>query len=113
VATVELTDANIEEVLSANDKVVIDVWADWCPPCKRFGPIFESVSDQYEDVLFAKVNADQNPGILNLFQIYSIPTILVVSGPNVLFRRAGILSEDSLKFTIDGLLYPSQGGGEQ
>jgi thioredoxin 1 len=75
---------------------IYDVWAEWCPPCKKFGPIFESVSMKFPEVEFVKINADSEEGfaILNKYRINSIPTILIVDeNEHVIFAHAGILSE--------------------
>jgi len=82
---------------------VFDIWAEWCPPCKRFAPIFESVAQKFPDVQFIKVDADSQIGfeILNEFRISSIPTILVVNDENqVIFQHAGILSEPNLELLV-------------
>lgn len=72
---------------------VFDVWAEWCPPCKAFGPIFERVANKFPDVEFVKINADENFQFLNEFEIRSIPTILFVDSGRVVFRQTGILPE--------------------
>ena len=72
---------------------VFDVWAEWCPPCKAFGPIFERVSKKFPDVEFVKINADEEFEFLKEFQIQSIPTILFVDSGKVVFRQTGILPE--------------------
>ena len=75
-AYVELTKENFEEIITGNDTVIIDFWAEWCGPCKAFGPVFEKVSDDYPDVVFAKVNTELEQEIAGWFQIMSIPTLM-------------------------------------
>lgn len=79
---------------------IFDVWAEWCPPCKKFGPIFEKVAKEFPDIEFVKVDADTENGseFLNLYGIRGIPTILLLDNENsVLFQHAGILSEANLR----------------
>jgi len=79
---------------------IFDVWAEWCPPCKKFGPVFDRVSKEFPDVEFVKVNADSEEGsdFLNLYGIRGIPTILLFdSQENIVFQHAGILPEGSLR----------------
>lgn len=82
---------------------IFDVWADWCPPCKKFGPIFESVSKNFPDVQFIKIDADSLFGseFLDKYSIRSIPTILILDEKNnPVFQHAGILSEANLELLV-------------
>jgi thioredoxin 1 len=72
---VELTKENFEEVITNNDTVVVDYWADWCGPCKSFGPIFEKVSEGFPNAVFAKVDTEKEQEIASWFNIRSIPTL--------------------------------------
>src|SRR5215204_3712060 len=74
-ATVELTKDNFEDVVTGNDIVVVDFWAPWCGPCKGFAPVFEAASEKHPDVVFAKVNTDEQQELAGHFAIRSIPTI--------------------------------------
>lgn len=84
--------------------IVFDVWAEWCAPCKKFGPIFEKVANEFPEVEFQKINADENPQFLENFGIRGIPTILVVSRQGeILHQHAGILSEAKFRDLVAGL----------
>lgn len=96
-ASVEMTDTNINDLVAKNDFMVIDVWATWCAPCTKFTPIFEKVSEDFPDILFAKVEADENPLILQFFKVQSIPTILVVKDKDLRFQHRGFLNEQFLR----------------
>lgn len=100
-AILEVTDSTFEQTLAEHDTVIIDFWAPWCGPCKSFGPIFEKTSEEYPDVLFAKVNTDENPGLAGHFGIRSIPTLAVLRDRILLFAQPGALPESVLKQVVD------------
>jgi thioredoxin len=78
--------------------IVYDVWAEWCPPCKKFSPVFEKIKGEFPDIEFVKIEADSNAEFLNHYAIRSIPTILITDdGDSVLFQHAGILSEANFR----------------
>ncbi|WP_210590961.1 thioredoxin [Streptomyces sp. GESEQ-35] len=94
--TIELTPDNFNEVISGNDFVVIDFWAEWCGPCRKFGPVFEQVSDKHEGVVFAKVDTEAQRELAQAFEIISIPTLMLVRDQIAIFRQAGALPEAGL-----------------
>jgi thioredoxin 1 len=100
VAYVELTKENFEEIITGNDTVIIDFWAEWCGPCKAFGPVFEKVSDDYPDVVFAKVNTELEQEIAGWFQIRSIPTLMAFREQIIVFSQPGALPEGALRDVI-------------
>lgn len=95
-ATIELTQENFDKTIAENGIVIIDFWAPWCGPCKSFGPIFEKVSEQYPDIVFAKVNTEEEQGLAGQFQIRSIPTTMILKEQILVFNQAGALPEESL-----------------
>jgi len=96
-ATVELTHDNFEKTVSDNPIVIVDFWAPWCGPCRGFAPIFEKASDAHPDVVFAKVNTDEQQELAGSFQIRSIPTLMVFREQVVLFQQAGALPAVALE----------------
>ncbi len=96
-ATIELNEQNLEKTIVENDIVIIDFWAEWCGPCKSFSPIYEEVSEKYPDIVFAKVNTEQEQAIAAHFQIRSIPTLMVFREQIVLFSEAGMLPASALE----------------
>ena len=70
-ATVELTKDNFKDAITGNDIIIVDFWASWCGPCKSFAPIYEKVSDNHEDIVFAKVNTEDEQELAASFQIRS------------------------------------------
>jgi len=97
---VELTKENFEEVVTSNDIVVVDYWADWCGPCKSFGPIFEKVSEDFPDAVFAKVDTQNEQEIAAFFQIRSIPTLMIFREKVVVFSQPGALPEGALRDVV-------------
>ena len=91
-----------EEVLESNVPVVIDFFAEWCGPCKMFGPIFESVAEDYEDkVKFVKVNIDESPEIAEKYFVMSIPTLKFIDNAEVKGSFVGAMSPDELEEWVD------------
>ena len=99
-AYVELTKENFEEVITSNDIVVVDYWADWCGPCKSFGPVFEKVSEDFPDAVFAKVDTQNQQEIASWFQIRSIPTLMIFREKVVVFSQPGALPEGALRDVV-------------
>lgn len=96
-STVELDHTNFEETINNNDIVVVDFWAPWCGPCKSFGPIYEAVSDEIDDVVFAKVNTEDQQELAAHFQIRSIPTLMMFREQIVIFSQPGMVPAEGLK----------------
>jgi thioredoxin len=100
-ATITLTADNFKETINNNDIVIIDFWAEWCGPCKSFGPTFEAASDKYPDIAFAKVNTEEEREMAAGFNIRSIPTLMVFREQVILYAEAGALPASALDQLID------------
>lgn len=100
-AVVELTDQNFEDTITNNDFVIVDYWAPWCGPCRSFAPTYERVSEEHDNIVFAKVNTEEEQGIASNFQIRSIPTLMIFREKVIIFSQAGALPESGLKELIE------------
>ena len=99
-ATIDLTKANFEETITNNDMIIIDFWAPWCGPCRSFKPIFEDTSEKYPNVVFAKVNTDDERELAGSFQIKSIPTLMIFREQIIIFSQAGSLPASAFEEVI-------------
>ena len=91
-----LTSENFNEKVSANEIVILDFWAPWCGPCRQFAPIFEKVAQEYPDILFGKVNTEEEEQLAAYFQIKSIPTVAIMREGIIVFMQPGLLPEEGL-----------------
>ena len=99
-ATVTLTQENFEQTVSAGGIILVDFWATWCGPCRQFGPIFEEASEKYPDIVFGKIDTDDQQQLAMAAQITSIPTLMVFRDGIVVFRQSGALPLSALEDLI-------------
>ena len=95
-ATVDLSLETLESTIEDNEIVLIDFWADWCGPCKMFAPTYVKVSEQYTNIVFAKVDTEEHQQLAAQFQIRSIPTLVAFKDQVGIFSQPGALPEDAL-----------------
>ena len=99
-ATIDLTNENFEKTVNDNPMVIVDFWAPWCGPCRGFAPVYEQASDAHPDVVFAKVNTDEQQELAGSFGIRSIPMLMVFREKVILFQQAGALPGSALEQVI-------------
>jgi thioredoxin len=100
-ATIELTKENLDSTIENNAIVVIDFWAEWCGPCKMFGPVFKAASDKYTDIVFASCNTEQQQEVAGAFGIRSIPTLAVFREKVLIFMQPGALPAAALDEIVE------------
>jgi len=100
-ATVDLTHENFISAINDNDIVLVDFWATWCGPCRQFAPVFETMSESHPDVVFAKVNTEEQQQLAAQFQIRSIPTLMVFREQIIVFSQPGALPPAGLQSVIE------------
>ena len=102
-ATTELTGSTIGPTIKDNGIVLIDFWAEWCGPCKRFGPVFEESSENHPDIVHAKVDTEAEQELAAELQIFSIPTLMGFRDGILVFNQAGALPAPALAQVVDAI----------
>lgn len=100
-STRELSAENFEQTVESNDIVLVDWWAPWCGPCRVFGPVFEKASEKHADIVFGKINTDDQKDLAQTFNIRSIPTLFIFREKVLLFAEAGSLPASALDQVIE------------
>jgi thioredoxin 1 len=100
-ATIQVTAQNFEQTVKSGGIVLLDWWAPWCGPCRAFGPIFERVAAANPDIVFGKVNTEEQPELAGAFNVSSIPTLMVIKDSALIFSQPGMLPEKALTSLIE------------
>jgi thioredoxin 1 len=98
---ITVTKENFDEVISNNELVLLDFWAEWCEPCHAFSKICEQVAPQNPDVIFGKINSEEQIELAHEFNVRSIPMILLLRRKIALFSEAGLLPATALQDLIN------------
>jgi len=100
-ATLELNADNFQDTITGNATVIIDFWAPWCGPCRQFAPTFEAASEKRPDIIFAKVNTEEQQQIAASFNIRSIPTLMVFRDQIIIYSEAGSMPASAFDNLIE------------
>jgi thioredoxin 1 len=102
-ATLDITEPIFAETIENNGLVLLDFWAEWCGPCRAYAPVYERVSEEYPDVVFGKIDTEDQQGLAGMFGIRSIPTTIAFKEGIGVFMQPGALPEDALRDLIGKL----------
>ena len=101
----EVNESNFKEFTGEKDRlVVLDFWAEWCGPCRMLAPVLEEIGTEYPEVVFGKVNVDEEAGLAQMFGIVSIPTLVFRKNGKIIKKSVGYLDADGLRAVLDGLI---------
>ena len=100
-ATIDLNEENFESTVNGSPIVLVDFWAPWCGPCKSFAPVYEAASEKFGEIVFAKVNTEEQQGLAGYFNIRSIPALMVFRDNIIIFSEAGALPASGLEMLIE------------
>ncbi len=100
-AIVNVSKDTFSSTISENETVLVDFWAPWCGPCRQFAPVFESMSEEHPDVVFAKVNTEEEQELAGHFNIRSIPTLMAFRQQIIVFVQPGALPPAGLATVIE------------
>ena len=96
-ATLEITEPMFAETVENNPLVILDFWAEWCGPCRAYGPVYERVSEEFPDVVFGKIDTEDQQALAGMFNIRSIPTTIAFKEGIGVFMQPGALPEQALR----------------
>lgn len=97
-ATGNVTDSNFDsDVLQSGGTVLVDFWAEWCPPCKALGPKLEELSEELPNVKILKLNVDENREMPAKYGVRGIPTMIIFKGGKLVEQVTGNLAKDKIK----------------
>lgn len=102
-ATLDISEPTFAETIENNPLVILDFWAEWCGPCKAYGPVYERVSEEFPDVVFGKIDTEEQQALAGMFGIRSIPTTIAFKEGIGVFMQPGALPEAALRDLVQQL----------
>ncbi len=100
-ATIIVTESNLEEIKASDKTVLLDFYADWCVPCKRLGPVLEDISEENPDIIVGKINVEDEPDIAEEFGIMSVPTLIVLKYGDEADKAVGFRTKAQILDLLD------------
>lgn len=100
---VDLTNSTFDDEIEKHALAIFDFWAPWCGPCKAFAPLFEAAARVHPDILFARINVEEEPVLAKQFEIFSVPTLIAVKNGTIVYARPGALSDHKLAALVSDL----------
>lgn len=101
-SSIAITADTLNDTIDQNDIVLLDFWAEWCGPCRAFGPVFEKAAEANSDIVFGKIDTEVERELAAGFRITSIPTLMVFRGGIIVFSQPGALNAAQLDQVIAG-----------
>ncbi len=98
---IKITDENFDKLIQEHENVVVDFWATWCGPCKMMEPVYEELAREYDNVLFGKVNTENNPQTTSKFGIQAIPAFIFIKNGQPVNQINGAVQKDQMKDKIE------------
>lgn len=99
-AIASVTDASFQEAAESAETVLVDFWAEWCPPCHRIAPVLEDLAQEMPDLKIVKLNADDNPDTPGRFGVMSLPTLLLFRNGQAVDRLVGFMGKEAIKARV-------------
>ncbi|HEX5357123.1 MAG TPA: thioredoxin [Aquabacterium sp.] len=100
-ATLHITEDNFSQITQTHEMVVLDFWATWCGPCRQFAPVFEAASEKHQDLVFGKIDTDEEQSLAEAFGIRSVPTLMIIREKILVARESGALPAHALEKLIE------------
>lgn len=99
---IHVTEENFEtEVLQSEKPVLVDFWAEWCPPCKMLGPVMDDIAEENDEIKVCKVNIDEETGLATNYKVMQIPTIIAFKNGEIKKRSVGAQSKQAILSILD------------
>lgn len=93
----ELDPSSMDEAVKSGDTWIVDFWASWCGPCQKLAPVYEEVSEEFDDVNFGKVNMEEHSDLATKYNVSALPTLLIIKDGDVVAQNTGAMDREGLR----------------